>query len=336
MLAGSNSYNGTGIRITLDLGGTMRRLLLTIAIVFMYAACDDGTSEARNPLGIDPAELRELCIAYSSCLAPDHDVGSCVSTARTQIAGTRWEIAVVISVDAGLAAILMNAECVKGAMGDCDEILACLNRGNVNRLCNREPRCEGDTLITCTQMLERKYEGEVSIDCAALGLECLDLEGRPLCARATGYTGETKRFSCNGSIAMVEHSGIRYGMDCSLVGGVCNPKQAEPEGVHACVGPGAACGDEQVGSCEGDVFNTCLNGREAAIDCTRVGMACGRNVDREYSCINPGGCDPYSDPQACIDGTIRFCGLQGMEEVDCTALGFAGCKESEGANCVEQ
>jgi hypothetical protein len=315
----------------------MRRLILATAVVFLSTACDGSTTEERNPLGVDPAELAELCIAYTSCFVPDQEVGSCISTARTLIAGTRWELSVTASIEAGLAAVLMNAECVEAAMGDCDGILACANRGDVNRTCDRERRCEGDTLISCTQPTGTNHRAEVSIDCAALELECLDFAGWPVCAEASGYTGEAERFSCQGPIALVEHSGVRYGKDCSLIGGRCRSKQAESGGqlAYACVGQGAKCGPEYVSSCAGDDFKTCLNGREAAIDCARVGMECGLNSDQQYSCVNPGGCHPYSDLETCADGTIRFCGIQGWEEVDCTALGFAGCEDSQGANCVE-
>lgn len=306
--------------------------------VLSWSACADSQPdpETVNPLGVEMSELADLCVLYNTCVADYNKVGICISDMTNMVLGTRWEFGLYTSLEPGLAAALVHRDCVLDSQGDCDRVLACLGGGEIIPGCDGESYCDGETLHTCMGIADFDYGTELVLDCSAVGLECAGWGPRNFCAERSGYQGSDYRVSCKGGFALVEHAGVRSGMNCEWLGSRCNPgTYSEGAPLSYCIGTGAACEQGESQGCDGDHFVTCVGGKLARTDCTLRGDTCGTNPDGNQSCIHPGDCDPYWPPEeTCEAGMVGFCGAEGWEEVSCAGLGYSGCEAGEGARCV--
>lgn len=80
-------------------------------------------------------------------------------------------------------------------------------------------------------------------------------------------------------------------------------------------------------SCEQGTLTTCVNMRRATVDCARlgVGFTCQSYEDQVF-CGLASECDPSSEESTCDGAAVVFCNAGRFERVDCTTLGFDGCK----------
>lgn len=244
-------------------------------------------------------------------------------------------------------------------VASCRDIDTCLFGG-------ARQNCSAAPLISCSD--PSLNGGNVLIDCALpAGAEntrfdpCLTANQRctrdkktPQSSQAfcTGGLGLSCTVStCEGTNAVV-CDGIDKGIDCAGLGGgscfydvvaggpVCTPGGTAVD----CPREGGA--QTAAADCDesGGVALACVNGKEVAIDCRRLGLKCDKGVaapshDLFAKCVTDAAefekCLDATD--TCSGGFLHGCSKGGEEYVaQCTALGLGTCAVVNGrANCAK-
>ena len=248
-----------------------------------------------------------------------------------------------------LAGLMQNMDCVQAA-SSCQAVLACVNQGQANATCTQRAShslgryCNGTThLHGCSLGIE------ASIDCAKLGLSCVEVsapdgsETMASCASPASTPGslESLDVTCQGTMAQFSLGAARFGFDCSFIGSSCVPgSYALSSNAPFCVGAGSStCQKNTSNRCDGDAAVLCFGGHEGGMACANIGATCntdypGTNPHCGFACANT------SD--TCTDGVINYCGPSGVGTLDCKSLGFSGCqlalsddsKDPARASCV--
>jgi hypothetical protein len=99
-----------------------------------------------------------------------------------------------------------------------------------------------------------------------------------------------------------------------------------------CIGTGDPCSFFSQ-KCDGSVLETCAGGKLSRRDCAKVeplGQGCGFIQNGEFSgaasCgLIGGACDLGTSDESCSEGVINYCNWSTPADLDCKALGYAGC-----------
>jgi hypothetical protein len=189
---------------------------------------------------------------------------------------------------------------------------------------------------------------------ANVRLECMGAAGRAHGVEPCLVGGQT--CSVNGDKSIAKCSGL-MGFACSGTGGSCDGTSAvdcRPLGVLSldqgvdCSGystgecvvgdAGAACVPsvlsntcvkDSLPTCQGSVVQMCVNGAEARVDCSLLGLPCDTT---NVSAANPTAACVKQGAGACTDAdvcptstTLRSCGRGVPYTVDCTSVGLGKC-----------
>lgn len=307
-------------------------LLFLINGVFIVGAC--GTSSSGNDGGdgsadvsktvepISNQDLAEACIRIHACgVERTARLADCIEAFQSTI------------VQFGQRELYQTMyDCVNQANGDCAQIRDCVGYGATTTKCGQpyQPRCDGNVAMRCDFIAKI----EQALECDKGGLTCAvknagtSVEatcGRGKCDPAT-YKSEcrdNRAWRCVGGSIEVD--------DCVEQGLQCRDNVAA-----VCEGKGRSCQKELFQTkCDGDTLVRCVGGYLSEQVCGKlpgykvcdpVKLTCaerGRDCNKDEF-FNK--CD-QSTLVACIDGKV--------ENFDCKALGFAGCKaELYGAHCI--
>jgi len=248
--------------------------------------------------GNKPAELKdvaEACARITGCFAMTMDTCASVALGRQGYSQEADKL----------------GECVKAGK-DCDAVGRCLNAGQATTTCDSSTdgrRCDGTVRRACVGGVW------VGVDCAPLGLECIqDSVGQLWC----GTSDPCADSECHGDGVVSCVNKVMAYRSCG--GGAC----VDSGGTKVCQGEGADC---QTGDfrCEGNTAVTCLNGKEHREEC-----AVCSDVDGAF-CTTDKQCERSS----CDGATLKAC-VDGVSiDSDCVSHGFSSCTEdASGAHCV--
>ena len=221
-------------------------------------------------------------------------------------------------------------QCIAAAGADCASARACLYDASHPSLCafGAAPACMGDVALACDPMTTIT----AATDCTLVGEQCVVGTTTALCAHGT-CDDPPERSYCAGAIAARCVKPFLVGDDCASEGASCTPAVSDG-GLAHCTGAGAAC---IASSCaDRHTLARCLDGHRALAACPD-GTSCfaSSSVLSEPACLVAGACDPTTYFDSCAsDGTIGFCRSGVIANVDCRALGFAGCVGSPASGCV--
>lgn len=301
-----------------------------------YGNGNGGGTVDRSLIDMDRTLIVPACAILTSC-SGGGSLGQCVEGVGFYANLPKFMIAELSILKQPTVALMQNIECVVEAGSNCDQVYACMNGGNTVKGCTPGTSCRGkETLVACVQHTE---PFEVTLDCAGLGLECVQMIGgmsEHVCATEESRVTEETEVTCTDNAAKMHISNVSILYDCDIFGGGCYPGVDDPQSTyrHGCVGPGGLCNEDTFqAECDGDKATRCYEGREGYVDCAKAGMNCYMT---ETAVCSFSDCDPFNTYQeTCESGVITFCGMSGIETLNCTDLGFSGCTtEGYGAWCV--
>jgi hypothetical protein len=238
-----------------------------------------------------------------------------------------------------LLATAQNLACVAGA-GTCEGVLACLNGGTPNPTCEAPEgyqlrrRCASSTKLSgCNN----EVGVGVTVDCTAFGQQCIELasdeDTLALCGQPGSAADGTVKVTCNGTVATADTMGALFTLDCAVYGATCAPGTYDMEQGFEdwafCVGS-TLCSGAANERCDGTVLIDCGSNGETRTDCAHMGMTCaeyGTESLPQARCVYP-GCTVGAS-ETCSDGVVTYCGPDGPTQIDCSALGYAGCHVEE-------
>ena len=296
--------------------------------------------------GSAPADARvEACLRIDACEANGGTpigLQSCLSHALDE--PWQWSASPVSSVD---FAIL---EC-KLAAADCAAVRACTPRASdFSAACVGH---EGSSLCRGTAAVFCDPEGApmVAMDCAAAKLSCTSSDyasgcGGEACDHATtasmcdpndkdvlitcSNAGAITRVHCPTQYSYVHVHATEGDEVFSIAGETCGFDEQRND--FGCIGTGEACSFFSQ-ECDGSVLETCAGGKLSRRDCAKVepsGQGCGFIQSGEFSgaasCgLIGGACDLGTSDESCSEGVITYCNWSTPADLDCKALGYAGC-----------
>jgi hypothetical protein len=295
--------------------------------------------------GPDVDAFLASCARVDACAASDAErigVNGCYALRELR----PWR-AVLGAVD---KVTLEAFEC-KLAAESCDDIRACEPALEpFTEFCAEKvygDHCAGNTWVVCD---DGTSEPLAAVDCGAAGLVCGEQFGAGCGLERCEY-GVTKT-KCDGDtliecaaagvvvhtdcrvdntlvvLTNAEHEDILY----TIAGEVCGVDNKDFKGEYRCIGAGAPC-SEFAQRCDGTVLETCTGGYVSRRDCGDLdpaGMSCGFFAEGPLAgAMTCGAVDtPCSagDDESCDDGIISLCALTRPAQLDCRALGYAGCE----------
>jgi hypothetical protein len=267
----------------------MRRSIVTTLLLALWG-CDSSNGGAPAKLGT----VAEACTRITGCFGLTID--SCASVVLGRQGFPRLDTDSVY-------------KCVKDAK-DCEAVGRCLNAGEA-------ATCDPATdTKRCDGTIGRKCVGGVwvGLDCAPLGLECIQDKVKQLWCGKQGACGDAECHK-DGVIYCVNQ--VMAYKDCGA--GSC----VDVNGTKACAGEGPACQPNDF-RCDGNTAVTCVNGKEHREPCAVCSDIDGAFCRKDDQC-DKSSCDG-TKLKACVDG-VPF-------EKDCTSYGFSTCKEdANGAHC---
>lgn len=207
----------------------------------------------------------------------------------------------------------------------CEDVEECLGRRRVAPASCTEAgwTCDGDEAIYCDA------DAPYAIDCATIGTVCDRPEsfpdtGLPPCVVSHDpCTTEPGAWHCEGNMLYTCVDGVRYGQDCSGIGGTC----VEPTpGQATCIDSSTRCTNLGALTCNGNVLTFCsTSGIRSVLDCGTAGLRC--EDDGYVDCVAP-GCttdDVANCTEGCEGTVLRYCVGGSPQRIDCTDYGFVGC-----------
>ena len=317
-----------------------RSIALLLLVGLLVPACSgDGNSSG---------DLKSACASLLACTEAFDSVSTCVETTEAlgdfDLAGHSY---LLTTMGNHQLALLQNAACISEAGTDCQEVLACLNDGAAVEDCTQintfgSRVCDGDKLVGCTDIGRNHQWIETTVDCAALGLTCIeiDFDGLggflPTCGQGMAdSTADGLSVECDGDVAQIQMRDGMVEFDCGFYSSTCVAGDfLLYEGLAFCEGKGADCdSDVFADQCDGDTHVWCQAGAEGGMSCDQLGQTCtsaGGTVACGYE-----ACTPLTYEDNCSDGVITYCAADGEVELDCKAHGFTGCEPygSRGARC---
>jgi hypothetical protein len=194
---------------------------------------------------------------------------------------------------------------------DCPSLYACFGGTLLGTTSKAPPSawCDGTSVVATNGH---------RFDCCSLGLTCVRnsvYDDLTYCANPCPSTMSSA--TCSGNILLVCSDGVLGSTDCAGFDGVCQNGQ--------CIGTGGPCDPmNDKSSCNGTIATICLNGHWQSHDCNDGSF--------RTTCDN-GHCWPPPVQNAeCLTGAVecdgdqlKVCVNAAFTEVDCHALGFAGC-----------
>jgi len=132
--------------------------------------------------------------------------------------------------------------------------------------------------------------------------------------------------TCVGTVATLSSEHRTDRRDCAHAFTTCDPKS--PTG---CADrPLLRCDPKGADRCDGDVHLGCrMIGLVSFRDCARYGGTCRETGPGTAQCVYPGAC--RIDKAYCEGTAVHLCALGEDQLVECTALGFSGCR---GGRCI--
>jgi hypothetical protein len=276
-----------------------------IAVLLLAACGSKGSSppDAGSPPAID--ELVAACAVDDACQIGrgGQNVDDCV----TYFAEGR-----------GLFSPT-QVHCLAMAGASCDHARACVGETiTMNPSCSGQS-CNGTTVTDCV------LGARVDTDCTQLlgappGLTCLASGGTAKCSLGMCATGDPD--SCDGTIAKRCNAPFVDAADCSAQGLTCSVATGTAE----CVGDGAACTVDRM---DATAIYDCRGSFEHRVDCATAIAGTSPQKDPTSSrafCGVATDCLPWMASGQCSSATtLSVCEFGAIRDLDCTALGFAGC-----------
>lgn len=184
------------------------------------------------------------------------------------------------------------------------------------------PGCCGDGLVSaCTSVSNPNLIPDTN--CGAYGSMCMKVGGLNLCSVADASTADCNTCDAKGrAVVCYPADRITSVHDCAAVGLQCQMYAGAPTcGLPLCTAT--------AGSCDGNVATNCVANRlPKRLDCDRVagrpcdpGVGLCRTTPTADGCAIPG--------ILCLKGALVLCGGNETHYVDCTSLGFSGCKTTQ-------
>jgi len=196
--------------------------------------CDGGS----KGINIETRDMGPACAAYTACLGKygmSHCVGNLELLRHYDIGNSTLMLAqLYLFVDwVDMLSLAQNIKCVVSARGDCDKVLACMNRGVKVTDCtpsedhDRGYYCADDKkLAKCMQVVDGPFTTtvEISVNCSSLGLKCAEMPvdiGNPWIACVNEKVDVTDgiEVTCDGTVASVTFNGGVMREDCKTRGG---------------------------------------------------------------------------------------------------------------------
>lgn len=300
--------------------------LLIIAISMSSPGCENGSDISS-----------EACAMYTSCIDRDNSLGECISILKTRLPTEYRHISNVFVP--GYVSLSQNLRCIADSQGDCDKVLACLNRGEVVAGCSHGFECvDSNAMSVCLDFNGVEYSrAEHTIRCGDLGLSCVKSseEEHAFCGLPESQYTDQVIVTCDGDTAKMHYDDVSILIDCSLKGSKCNPgTHPVGEGVDPCIGTGASCDELSfTNRCDGNTLTVCIADKESSIDCESYDLSCRQTAS---SRCNFKGCLAADYTEQCDGGTITYCGPEGEAKLSCKELGFSGCNDEPviGVHCI--
>lgn len=227
----------------------------------MTAASGIGFSLTLRECGIEKNSCNDLraCALRGtkadSCNGRGHDrvVGYCDADGRA-LSCYRDQIIAVRDCPRGQEQCVVRgglAECVLGGCPD-----------DVREGAPKQCSPSGTRVVSCEK-------GKlVSLDCAAFGLKCAQVEGAGVGCATSGPPCAAGARRCEGQIAVGCHNGHEVRVDCPAAGLACSGSGGTPVG--ACLAlppPKDACDPSAPARCDGNKIKYCFAGKSRAFNC---------------------------------------------------------------------
>jgi hypothetical protein len=224
-----------------------------------------------------------------------------------------------------------QVDCLARAGHDCNAAKMCLNNGQAPSSCSGTgpQSCTGTVMTSCESSGGQNFTTQ--FDCAVYGEMCLSGKNHVECGAGTCAAVAA---TCSGtSVQTCDNNNVFRLFDCTEIGASCNPSL-----VAHCRGNGAACAAPSASDsslrCDGDTLVSCLDGQEAALDCTKLGVHCFANAKGDHAaCALGNACDPSTYGATCSGTTLSFCNDGRVDTYDCAQGGFTMCNPANGGSC---
>lgn len=298
----------------------------------------DGSPGSSTDTLPDVGTLLRAAVVVGSCVPDDG-----INRSLTRMAAPGWyPTSLPISGEA--------MRCLATHGDGCDAVATCL--GYELSTEEREP-CDA-----CVDSVAH-YCGDgahLALDCSILGGQCDPAAGcvSELPVVACDESSFTPSCDASGRPVVCDGGYVQSGADCAALGLVCDSGE--------CVGQGAECFETSLGDsnnsiptyegieCVGDMLHSCVGGRSHETDCSSLGdgYTCQTIPSGSPSCAGnacppmvycgiadecvPGEQPPASEGSSTTcDGTeVHFCNAGRIESMDCSLLGFDGCRVDRG------
>ncbi len=294
--------------------------------------------------GSSTEDLLEKCVLASKCSLAESEtlsLGTVCNLFSTVEGMESQDDSTSTKIISAMISCMMTAT-------TCDQVLACVkaseSEAQVCQASGDNNRCSGNVMVECSGNPDEVPD---AFDCTAAGLVCAESESDAECGEAICTAGADSR--CEGhllvkcddvGVEMITDCHVYTGYHCSggagdltcqtRAGGTCG---TDPEdGELACVGTGETCDDEMFENhCDGSVMVTCNRGKESRLDCQDLHRELTCGVDAQLGVVN---CKPVLDEcqlttdESCEAGTITFCLMGKITELDCTKYGSSGCSSN--------
>jgi hypothetical protein len=249
--------------------------------------------------------------------------------------------------------------CINDAVADCGKIHFCARgqSGPCAAIPEGGATCEGNRYVFCREGIRNEIDCTTN-DCERFinlcdtqpkGKACIVLpDGRAGCGIEPcpnmSLDEAIRSKKCDGNAELYCMAGFWRRYECSPE--ACGTR---PDGTQGCLPlpESPACSPDTPSHCEGLDFVNCSQGSEYRFSCgghplpmeCAEGVPCGGWSGGSGLCVKciPSSrlrCNPQVHLDRCRDSLLIYCDGQ-EREIDCRALGFAGCTESEhGATCL--
>ncbi len=298
----------------------MRRLLLSLAALFL-AACGDS-STANPDGGAQPDASGTSDGGGASTVSRDDAVRACVffsACGGDGLADCFTDILPLLSPD--------HLTCVLEAATDCSAVRTCVGILGLEADPDCVPSCDDDVLVDCGDGVRS------TLDCGDYfelpGQTCVVGNFGPECGAGTCDQEEVR---CDGDAVLTcdVDRGVFERGDCQRL---CLSCVEEGDAARCSDGTAVTCADEPPG-CDGDSLVRCSGGYQVAMNCGYVvdGRSCFQTSETGAFCGFGDACEPLTakGEETCAGTLITFCAAGAIESVDCAELGFSGCRESLG------
>jgi hypothetical protein len=212
-----------------------------------------------------------------------------------------------------------QVHCIAGVDGSCEQARACIGETFTTTSSCAGDMCAGSVASQCV------FGGQIADDCAqywgaAPGMTCLASGGMAKCSLGSCAAGDAD--TCDGAVAKRCNAPYVDAGDCASLGLTCQVINSVAE----CTGEGAACTNDRLDS---SAVYDCRIGFEHRIECGAAISGTSPQTDPTSSrafCGLATDCLPWmTTPQCSSATTLSVCRFGAMHDIDCTALGFAGC-----------